>query len=270
MACRHPTISAVTNPSADGKLTGVRVLLTRAGEESTTYKNALTSLGASVDLAQVVTTQPQDETAHLDREIRRLPQYDWLVLTSRNTVQALLQRCNALGIDPPTHRPKHIAAIGPATRTAIVGLGWSADLIPARSNSGGLLEALIAMPTGTVLLPQSNLADDTLIKGLTQAGFTVQPVVAYETVTNSAECYRVAQLIRSGNVDVVVFTSPSSVKAVVDALDRFPSFPRVVCIGAATERACASLGLRVAAVAASPLAADVAKAVAGVAGGASS
>ena len=105
-----------------------------------------------------------------------------------------------------------------------------------------------------VLLPASALADPALAEGLRRAGWEVEQVAAYTTVTADA-CDLPPDLERTwatGGVDAVVLTAPSTTRAVLDLLGPPPQGTGLVAIGATTAAATRELGLTVAAVAPSP------------------
>ncbi len=105
-----------------------------------------------------------------------------------------------------------------------------------------------------VLLPASALADPALADGLRRAGWEVEQVTAYTTVTADAHDLPpdLEHRWAAGGVDVVVLTAPSSTRAVLDLLGPPPRGTGLVAIGATTAAATRGLGLTVAAVAPSP------------------
>lgn len=115
-----------------------------------------------------------------------------------------------------------------------------------------------------LLLPASALADPALAEGLRRAGWQVEQVAAYTTLTVAPR--EVPQEVRrawsGGGVDAVVLTAPSTARAVVELLGLPPPPTRVVAIGTTTARAATALGLEVAAVAAAPTPVGVREAVA--------
>ena len=116
---------------------------------------------------------------------------------------------------------------------------------------------------GRVLLPASALADPTLADSLRRAGWEVEQVAAYSTVTASA-CDLPTDLPRvwaDGGVDAVVLTAPSTTRAVLELLGSPPAATRLVAIGATTASAAHELGLPVAATASSPTPEGVLRAV---------
>ena len=105
-----------------------------------------------------------------------------------------------------------------------------------------------------VLLPASALADPALADGLRRAGWEVEQVAAYTTVTADAHDLPpdLEDRWATGGVDAVVLTAPSTTRAVLELLGPPPQGTGLVAIGATTAAATRKLGLTVAAVAPSP------------------
>ena len=105
-----------------------------------------------------------------------------------------------------------------------------------------------------VLLPASALADPALAEGLRRAGWEVEQVAAYTTVTADAPDLPpdLDRTWATGGVDAVVLTAPSTTRAVLDLLGPPPQGTGLVAIGATTAAATRKLGLTVAAVAPAP------------------
>ena len=105
-----------------------------------------------------------------------------------------------------------------------------------------------------VLLPASALADPALAEGLRRAGWEVEQVAAYTTVTADAHDLppNLEDRWATGGVDAVVLTAPSTTRAVLELLGPPPQRTGLVAIGATTAAATRKFGLTVAAVAPSP------------------
>ena len=105
-----------------------------------------------------------------------------------------------------------------------------------------------------VLLPASALADPALAEGLRRAGWEVEQVAAYTTVTAGAHDLppNLEDRWATGGVDAVVLTAPSTTRAVLELLGPPPQGTGLVAIGATTAATTRELGLTVAAVAPSP------------------
>ena len=105
-----------------------------------------------------------------------------------------------------------------------------------------------------MLLPASALADPALAEGLRRAGWEVEQVAAYTTVTADAHDLPpdLEDRWATGGVDAVVLTAPSTTRAVLELLGPPPQGTGLVAIGATTAAATRKLGLTVAAVAPAP------------------
>ena len=252
---RHPPDEP--REAADAPLAGRVVLLPRV-KEPDRIASALEWARAKVLRAAVTRTVPGDAAA-LEETARRITAGEaaWLVLTSARTVEAL-----APYLHVPVPSALQVAVVGPATARAWTELtGAAPDLVP-RGSAAALLEEPVlaggpqAGPDSAqrVLLPASALADPALADGLRRAGWEVERVAAYTTVTADT-CDLppgMGSTWATGGVDAVVLTAPSSTRAVLELLGPPLSTTRLVAIGATTAAAARDLGLPVAATASSP------------------
>lgn len=246
------------NPREGGgaPLSGRVVLLPRLKERDR-IASALERAGARVLRAAVTRTVP-GEAAALEATARRIAEGEaaWLVLTSARTVEAL-----APYLHVPVPSALRVAVVGPATARAWTELTVTAPDLVARGSATALLEepelaGPLPAPNAArrVLLPASALADPALADGLRRAGWEVEQVAAYTTVTADA-CDLPPDLEHrwaTGGVDAVVLTAPSTTRAVLELLGPPPQGTGLVAIGATTAAATRELGLTVAAVAPSP------------------
>ena len=251
--------------AADAPLAGQVVLLPRV-KEPDRIASALEWARAKVLRAAVTRTVPGDAAA-LEETARRITAGEaaWLVLTSARTVEAL-----APYLHVPVPSTLQVAVVGPATARAWTELTGAAPDLVSRGSAAALLEepVLVGPPPAPsaakrVLLPASALADPALADGLRRAGWEVEQVSAYTTVTAGA-CDLPPGLDDSwaaSGVDAVVLTAPSSTRAVLELLGPPPSTTRLVTIGATTAAAARELGLPVAAIAPSPTPEGVLRAV---------
>ena len=254
----HPPQHPPDEPreAADAPLAGRVVLLPRV-KEPDRIASTLERAGAEVLRAAVTRTVP-GEAAALEATARRIVAGEaaWLMLTSARTVEAL-----APYLHVPVPSALQVAVVGPATARAWTELTGAAPDLVSRGSAAALLEepVLVGPPPAPsaakrVLLPASALADPALADGLRQAGWEVEQVSAYTTVTAGA-CDLPPGLDHSwaaGGVDAVVLTAPSSTRAVLELLGPPPATTRLVTIGATTAATARELGLPVAAVAPSP------------------
>jgi uroporphyrinogen-III synthase len=225
-------------------LVGRRVVITRPPHKAESFAALLRELGAEPILMPTIDIQPPTNPAPLDRALSNLARYDWLIVTSANTVTRLWRRFEALGIDPVRLDWPAVAVIGPATRQALEERGIQAALMPEKHVAEAMFEALrqrIDVSGTRILLPQGNLARPTLADWLRGGGANVDVVVAYENVRPTIDPVRLP-------FDAVTFTSASTVENFVELFDdplAIIGGALVACIGPVTADTARALGLPV-------------------------
>nr|WP_315202766.1 uroporphyrinogen-III synthase [Actinomyces oris] len=152
----------------------------------------------------------------------------------------------------------HTPARSPESKTAPRGLpgGGPHDSDGRAHTFGDAPDSPQTLPEAArrVLLPASALADPALADGLRRAGWEVEQVAAYTTVTADAHDLPpdLERTWATGGVDAVVLTAPSTTRAVLELLGPPPRGTGLVAIGATTAAATHELSLTVAATAPSP------------------
>jgi uroporphyrinogen III methyltransferase/synthase len=222
-------------------LFGKRAVVTRPAHQAAVLRDALRAEGAEIVEASVIRiAEPSDGGAALDAAVDALSSYDWVVVTSANGAQRLLDSV----ADARAFAGVSIAAIGPATAAVLRAGNLVADLVPDRYIAESLVDAFPPVPAvgGRVLLVRAAVARDVVPDGLRSAGWTVDVVEAYRTEPVSLE---EDQLAAIADADIVTFTSSSTVDAFVAQVDheRRPSI--VACIGPVTARTAEQHGLAV-------------------------
>ncbi len=222
----------------------VTVLVLRAPEQAAGLAERLRAAGFEPVLYPTIRIAPPETWDALDTALRRLAAgaYDWLVLTSANGVRFVWERLAALNLTLP--EGVKVAVIGPATAAALRARGVEPALVPEEFVAEGLADALGEVRGQRFLLARADRARPTLREELRVRGAHVDEVVAYRTVIAPPDA-------PPPEVDIVAFTSPSTVQGFVAALRgrSLPEGTRVVCIGPITARAAREAGLPVHAVA---------------------
>jgi uroporphyrinogen III methyltransferase/synthase len=223
-------------------LLGRRVVVTRTAEQAGELAGRLTEAGADVvEVPTLAIADPSDAGAGMAAAVGRLAHFDWVVLTSANAVERLFAHLH----DARDLGPARVAAVGPATASALARHGVRANLV-ARRSSGAALADEIPDPPGRVLLARAEVADPALPEKLVGRGFEVQEAAAYRTVPLPVPA---PLLERAEGADAVTFASGSAVDAYLAAGARVRADQQVVCIGPVTAEAARRAGLTVAAVA---------------------
>ncbi|MBA2681252.1 MAG: uroporphyrinogen-III synthase [Ktedonobacteraceae bacterium] len=259
--------------SVAAPLTGKHILVTRTREQASVLSEKLRALGAIPVEFPTIRIVPPTDWSGLDAALQRLyatdgTGYDWLVLTSANGVHICMQRLQELGYDPRTMHSVRIATIGPATAAALTEYGVSADLVPDEYIAEGVTRALLEdarqrqLPlTGQrILLARAAEARKILFTELQQAGALVDEVPAYYTLPVARDDERgreVCRLLQDGQLDILTFTSSSTVRNFVAwltgyasersdwILEKMTSNTQLASIGPITSQTARELGLRI-------------------------
>ncbi len=233
-------------------LFGKRIVVTRPRVQSASLARRLEELGAETIEFPTIRIKPLADSKRLDAAIRRLSSYDWVIFTSANGVTACFERLAALGRDARAFGGVKVGAIGEATARALQAAGIVPDLVPREFTSRGIAEAFKSRRIRGMrfLLPRADIAPDELPKTLRAAGARVTCVAAYRTVQEKPD-RAIAELLVAGRVDMVTFTSSSTVHGFVESAVRIakgplPSNIMYASIGPETTRAVETHGLSVA------------------------
>ncbi len=199
----------------------------------------------------------------MDSALKKVRNYDWLIVTSVNGVDALWERSKKLQIPRKQLDHLHVAAIGPATKKAMEKGGLRVEVVPREYVAESVVESLRAQMGGKrVLLARAKVARDVIPRELRKLGAKVDVVEAYETRIPRASQIPLRAVLKDPKrrPHVITFTSSSSARNFVSLLgkeigrgrprprrgrpwllDRI----RVASIGPVTSSTLQELGLRV-------------------------
>jgi len=198
-------------------LAGRRVLVTRAAHQAGKLSEGLRALGAVPVEVPMLEIQPPESYAPLDHALKQLDWYDWLILTSVNTIEAICRRGADLGVIPANTQGLKVAAIGKATAETARHYGFCVSVAPEAYVAESLLESLRGKMEGKrVLLPRAAVARDVIPDALRAAGAEVNVVEAYRNAMPEAAPERLHRAVLEG-LDVATFTSSSSVTHLAEA-----------------------------------------------------
>jgi uroporphyrinogen-III synthase len=226
-------------------LGGRTVLVTRPAEQAAPLVRELERRGARVLVAPTIRLVPA-RSAALTAALKDLAagRFAWIVLTSQTTVQVLRDRLRS-----SRDIRANVAAIGDGTAAAF--RRWTRrdpELMPSTFTTAALARAF-PRGSGTVLTARADIAPPGLEDALARKGWDPVRVDAYRTVFARSLPREAATALRRGEVDVVTFTSASTVDGFVRALGGVRGTPKVVAIGPVTGAAARRAGLRPATVA---------------------
>ncbi|MBM7623081.1 uroporphyrinogen-III C-methyltransferase [Sporohalobacter salinus] len=231
-------------------LFGKRVLVTRSRTQASSLSKKLYRLGAEPIECPAIKIVPPEDFAQLDKALLKADEYDWAVFTSVNGVKAVVNRLKELGRDVRAFGSAKICAIGSKTAAELENWGLKVDYVPEKYVSESILSGLDDDLTGEkFLLPRSDISRPALPDGLKKRGAEVNNVTAYRTVTGEGN-EKALELIDKGEVDIVTFTSSSTVRNFIKMLDSrdyngLLKSVTIACIGPITAGTAGEFGLEV-------------------------
>ena len=242
--------------SSASPLAGRNILITRASEQTESLVRELEARGAKAVLSPMIAFHPPNDFAPLDKALRELRTFDWLLLTSANAVRALVDRSQSLELDVmKSFAALRIAAVGPVTAEAARKAGLHVSHVAAKHQGVAIAEEFSEeLARKRILLPRSNLASSELPDALCRLGAQVTEVIAYRTFAGDPEGEGQSQFF-SGRLEAVLFFSPSAVRnflnwdagkggPVLRSISDASRKTAVVAIGPVTAVALRDAGLR--------------------------
>ncbi|MGD1022508.1 MAG: uroporphyrinogen-III synthase [Candidatus Sulfotelmatobacter sp.] len=217
---RKPAARNAAKPHA---LAGVRVLVGRARHQAGALSSELRKLGAAVLEIPFIEIRKPQSFKPLDAALKNLAEYDWLILTSVNGVDAMWERLAKLRLTKTNLGHLRIAAIGPATKKAIEKRGVKVDVVPKEYVAESVVRSLRRRVKGKrVLLVRAKVARDVIPTELRKAEAQVDVVEAYETVVPQSSRTRLRGALKNPRrrPHVVTFTSSSTVRNFVALLGK--------------------------------------------------
>jgi len=228
-------------------LFGKSLLVPRPAEQGRVTAAAIRARGASARLLPAIEIREPSDPEPLRRAIAELRDFEWVLFTSANGVLHFTRALSRAGLDARAFANAKLGAIGPKTALALEAFGLRADVVAEEFIGEGLARAVLAQGAPRrVLLARALVARDALPELLRQAGTRVDVVPVYETVAADAgEALR--GHFEQGEVDVALFTSSSTVNAVLDTLGaratELLSRVTVASIGPITSQTLAERGI---------------------------
>jgi uroporphyrinogen III methyltransferase/synthase len=200
----------------DRPLFAKRVLITRTRRQASALARLLAEEGAVPIELPAIEIEPSVDEAALEAALDglRAGAYAWVVFTSANGVEIFFGLMRERDLDARAFTGARVAAIGPATADALAERGISADALPDEYVAEGVVEALRPhlRPGDRVLVPRAEGARPELIEGLSALGGQVDEVTIYRAAVPKEAPAEALSLLREGGIDIVTFTSSSTVR----------------------------------------------------------
>lgn len=235
----------------DKPLFGQKIGITRpTGQAEPQIKRAF-ELGAQPVLMPSIRIESVEDWSKVDTTLKRLTDFDWLVFTSVNGVNAFFDRLWQLGLDARHVANLKIAAIGSSTADTLATYHLRADLIPSEFRAEALASELAPVVRNkSVLWARANRGRDILPHELTNAGATIEELVVYQNLDVESFSDDVLTALNDGALDWIGLSSPSIARRVAALLpdcakNRLGQSLRIASISPVTSAAACEAGLPV-------------------------
>lgn len=201
----------------DRPFAGRRIVVTRARQQAGVLAQRIEALGGEVIEFPTIEIVPPESFAALDGAVRQIESYRWIIFTSVNSVNAFIGRLQLAGKAAADLANARVAAVGAQTAKWLADAGVAVATIPSSYRAEGILASLdpAELAGKRVLIPRAAKARDVLPDTLRGWGATVDVAEAYRTVAPTFDAAGVLRRFRRGDIDIVTFTSSSTVSNLV-------------------------------------------------------
>ncbi len=233
-------------------LHGRRVLITRASHQVDPFRRELVDLGASVVEIPTIEIRPMATNDRVRQAIANLERTALVIFASANAVDIFFQMLLETRADARALHACKLCAIGQETAESLEKHGLRPELVTSEYTAEGLAKALEGweMEGMRVLVPRAEVARDALPLLLAHRGAGVEVLPVYQAVCPPAAGPALLRLFNGEGVDVITFTSSSTVANFVrafpeDALPAVLGDAEIACMGPVTADTARKLGLKV-------------------------
>ncbi len=227
-----------------------RVLVTRASRQAGKLSRLLEEQGAEPIELPAIEIEPALDSNGLRQTMRNAGHYQWIIFTSVNGVEVFFQVLRRNNLDARSLQGINVWAIGPATADCLRENGIIADYMPEVYTTEGIIEGLkkFDIKGKRFLLLRSDIADEKLPTAIREYGGEPEEIITYRTHPARESIERARQMLLSGQIDVITFTSSSTVTNLLDALKEdlpIAAWPKIASIGPKTTETAIRAGIEV-------------------------
>jgi len=206
-------------------LFGKKILVTRPRAQAASFVEMIEDEAGRAVLAPTIEIKAAQDDQPLKKAVENLAEYSHLIFTSINGVKYFRQALDQKELDLRALAGIKVIAIGAKTAAELKSQGIRADFMPADYSTAGILNYLkelqsenkINLSQASFLLPRADIAPQLLEAELKKMGALVNNVEAYRTEAVALEP-EVLEQIKNQDIDLLTFTSSSTVENFVSAL----------------------------------------------------
>jgi len=208
-----PSKNVSSNPLAKK-----RIVITRAEAQADSFAASLKALGAIPLIMPTIRIEPMLDLSVLDRALQQLETYQWLIFTSVNGVDIVADRVLSRNASAKIPTSLRVAAVGESTARALRARKISPAFVPEQYVAEAIVEGIGDVAGARILLPQAEIARETLAAQLTARGATVDAIPVYQTMPVPLGQRALAELMQG--INLLTFTSTSTVQNFFTALEQ--------------------------------------------------
>ena len=240
-------------------LGGRQILITRPRSQGQTFARTLRGLGAQVIEFPSIQVEPLQGKREKERILTALKEIrnrktgtSWIVFTSAAGVRSFFNFLEKMNLDIRTLWGSRFAVIGSGTGRELGKRGIRPDLMPDIYEAEKLGEALAGQtkPGDLVTAFRAREASEELFPPVLKTGAECVDIPVYETGTGADDAWteKIAAQFQEGKIDLVTFTSASTVRGFERTMQGKVDPGRILalCIGRKTEEEAKRLGMRTA------------------------
>ena len=270
---------------------GKRIVITRPAHQSREFIRQLEDMGAQCLAIPLIEIESTSDLDGLDRIVTHLDEFDWIIFTSTNAVQPVLESMDRVGIHPSTLKHCQAAVVGKKTKKRAQSLGFTVDICPEKQSGEGLFELFSAnylerspsvqranhasdntgatrhpgnslpLAGARLFYPKASKAPGFLREQVSSAGGELIEFVAYHTNLLRENAEEIRRQIEASAIDVITFFSPSAIESLAESPIGDIRRVKIAVIGPTTEQAAREFGLNPEIVATEPSAESLARAI---------
>ncbi|MBM7584856.1 uroporphyrinogen-III synthase [Bacillus pakistanensis] len=231
-------------------LEGKEILITRGEQEAEGMSELVKQYGGIPHIVPLLAFRFYEDHKQTDY-INQLPEYEWIIFTSKNTVRFFVSLLKEKEVTFSTMKCK-IGAVGDKTGELLRSFGYTPDFIPDSFTAEDFAEQFLneGKRPKKVLIPKGNLARNILASSLREYGISCDEWILYENYFPQKNQEKLKQLLLINELDAVTFTSSSAIHHFIKTVEknnlkRIIEHPIYACIGPVAKETAESYGLKV-------------------------
>jgi uroporphyrinogen III methyltransferase/synthase len=229
-------------------LFGRTILVTRSRHQASELLTRLRQLGANAIEFPTIRIVQHHRSELMNEFLKQISEYNYLVFTSVNGVNGFCETLLESQQDLRALYGKKIVCIGPATAKAFSDRGILPDFVPETYVAESLIPWFEDRQPGKVAFLRAEKAREVLPEALRKIGYKADVIPVYHTEYESPDADTATALFRAGKIDLVTFTSSSTVdgfEQVMKGSDVAAEKVSAAVIGPITEQTARSKGYNI-------------------------